>query len=30
MAPGDEDLLFWVREFNNFDLYTKDQVGASS
>jgi inositol oxygenase len=23
LAPGDEDLLQWVREFNQFDLYTK-------
>ena len=23
LAPGDEDLLHWIREFNEFDLYTK-------
>jgi len=23
LAPGDEDLLHWIREFNQFDLYTK-------
>lgn len=23
MAEGDDDLLYWVREFNKYDLYTK-------
>lgn len=23
MAPGDEEMLRWVKEFNKFDLYTK-------
>ena len=27
MGPGDEDLEYWVKLFNTFDLYTKDQVG---
>jgi inositol oxygenase len=22
MAPGDEELLYWVKSFNSFDLYT--------
>ncbi len=23
MAPGDEQMVAWVRDFNAFDLYTK-------
>lgn len=25
MSPGDEELEHWVKQFNTFDLYTKDQ-----
>lgn len=28
MGPGDEVLLHWVRLFNRFDLYTKDEESA--
>ena len=23
MGPGDEEMIGWVRDFNQFDLYTK-------
>lgn len=30
MAPGDDELEHWVKLFNKYDLYTKDQDNSVS